>query len=195
MANSSGNAEGHAHQRRGHSYTPIGVTNEGGSYTPYEGFVQISDMFPSEGGSGYSVIEGGSSTLTAIDVQFVPNPDIARVLFMNPVVIQGVENIVKLASEIARKIAPVSKVKDPSHVHYRDTINYAVIPSNGGSEPPIGILYATDFKAAWIEFGTKPRPQAGFTRFGPYAILRRALQMTHTVTEEYTGPLPDLPSF
>lgn len=153
-----------------------------GSYNPYGGVLDTTDI-----GSGFGVSENPTSgALTAEQVQFVPNPDIAQVLYKSPMVVVGLGSVVKRAEEIAKGIAPVGKDVDGfGHPpgSYRDSISSAVLPSEGG-QPPRGILGSTDPKALWIEFGTGPRPQAGYTEFPAFAVLRRAIQSTHAIMAE-----------
>lgn len=142
-------------------------SGDSGGYNPYAGVMDIGEALGAFGGFG--IEEGASGALTAAEVNFVPNPALPMILSHSQIVAEGLAEIVEPASKVAFGIAPYKTGA------YRDSIGWAIVDGPNGKE---GLLYATDYKSIWIEFGTGPRPQAGMTKFPAYAVLRRAIEST-----------------
>lgn len=88
-------------------------------------------------------------------VRFDPDPTLEAELARTVEVAAVLEALAAAAAETARRLVPVASGD------LRDSIDHEVAMEAAGQ---VGRVFATDFKASWVEFGTIRRPARPFIR-------------------------------
>lgn len=115
-----------------------------------------------------SHVRGGPTAMRG-DIEWIPDPTaIPKIATSIPMAeILGI-----LAVKIKETAQVIARERAYKTGAYSEGIQ-ANVDIEGNTA--VGHVVATDYKSVWIEFGTGPRPQAGFTVFEERAVLRSAM--------------------
>lgn len=122
-----------------------------------------------------SHIKGGPTAMRG-DIEWIPDPTaIPKIATSKPME----EILFILAVKIKETAQVIAAERAFDTGEYSRGIQ-ANVDISGNTA--IGHVVATDYKSVWIEFGTGPRPQAGFTVFEERAVLRSAMDAIGATT-------------